>query len=145
MVIFLLAVASVFILAAVITLTIAYIKKKKALKEIRYYWGKKSPREYRDTDMESISSYYRNSQDDYDGISIDDITWNDLDMDSVYRELNRTLSSTGEECLYAALRRPETDIGSIEEKTGSLNTSERTRKTGEKSSLNFTGWAGEGA
>lgn len=116
MVIFLLAVASIFILAAVITLTVAYIKKRKALKEIRYYWGKKSPREYRDTDMESISSYYRNSRDDYDGISIDDITWNDLDMDSVYRELNRTLTSTGEEYLYATLRRPETDIGSIEER-----------------------------
>ena len=38
---------------------------------------------------------------------IDDITWNDLEMDRVYAELNRTQSAVGEEYLYAALFRPE--------------------------------------
>ncbi len=38
---------------------------------------------------------------------IDDITWNDLEMDSIFRKLNQTNCSVGEEYLYAALRRPE--------------------------------------
>ncbi len=35
---------------------------------------------------------------------VDDVTWNDLDMDAVYRRLNRTQSNAGEETLYAMLR-----------------------------------------
>ena len=38
---------------------------------------------------------------------IDDITWNDLEMERVYKELNRTCSSVGEEYLFAAMFRPE--------------------------------------
>ena len=40
---------------------------------------------------------------------IDDITWNDLEMDRVFKELNRTQSAVGEEYLFAALFRPECD------------------------------------
>ena len=38
---------------------------------------------------------------------IDEITWNDLEMDRVYKALNRTCSAVGEEYMYAALFRPE--------------------------------------
>ena len=38
---------------------------------------------------------------------IDSITWNDLEMDRVFADLNRTCSAVGEEYLYAALFRPE--------------------------------------
>ncbi|MBR5712627.1 MAG: hypothetical protein IKX54_03435 [Lachnospiraceae bacterium] len=38
---------------------------------------------------------------------IDSITWNDLEMEGVFDELNRTQSSVGEEYLYASLFRPE--------------------------------------
>lgn len=37
---------------------------------------------------------------------IDDITWNDLNMDSVFARMNFTQSSAGEEALYAMLRCP---------------------------------------
>lgn len=40
---------------------------------------------------------------------IDDITWNDLEMDDVFARLNNTLSSVGEEYLYKTLRTPEFD------------------------------------
>ena len=38
---------------------------------------------------------------------IDDITWNDLELDRVFKSVNRTCSSVGEEYLYAAMFRPE--------------------------------------
>ena len=37
---------------------------------------------------------------------IDDITWNDLDMDEVFRRVNYCLSDAGEELLYDRLRKP---------------------------------------
>lgn len=37
---------------------------------------------------------------------IDDITWNDLNMDSIFARMNFTQSSAGEETLYAMLRCP---------------------------------------
>ncbi|MBE5876898.1 MAG: hypothetical protein E7290_08450 [Lachnospiraceae bacterium] len=40
-------------------------------------------------------------------IIIDDITWNDLDMDDVFCQMNRTCSAVGAEALYDMLRRPK--------------------------------------
>ncbi len=46
---------------------------------------------------------YRNGE----GVMIDDITWNDLDMDGVFCLMNRTCSAVGAEALYDMLRRPK--------------------------------------
>ncbi len=37
---------------------------------------------------------------------VDDITWNDLEMDRVYREANNAQTTAGDHMLYALLRRP---------------------------------------
>lgn len=37
---------------------------------------------------------------------VDDITWNDLEMDRIYQRIDSTLSAAGEEYLYALLRSP---------------------------------------
>lgn len=50
----------------------------------------------------------------YGDFRIDDITWNDLAMDDVYQQMNRCLSSSGDEALYASLRQPHTDIEKTE-------------------------------
>ena len=47
-----------------------------------------------------------------DVFAIDEITWNDLDMDAIYRAMDITCSGAGEESLYNLLRTPRTD-GSI--------------------------------
>jgi hypothetical protein len=50
-------------------------------------------------------SYYNNSKKtDKD---IDDITWNDLDMNRIYNDMNTTLTNTGEEYLYSLLHKVE--------------------------------------
>lgn len=43
--------------------------------------------------------------------TVDDITWNDLDLDLVFRSMDGTCSSAGEEYLYGLLRSPRTDGG----------------------------------
>ena len=45
---------------------------------------------------------------------IDDITWNDLDMDEIFRRMDYTYSSTGQEYLYYLLRTPNTRDGELE-------------------------------
>jgi len=40
---------------------------------------------------------------------LDDITWNDLGMDEIFKRMNYTLSASGEEYLYYKLRTPEQD------------------------------------
>ena len=45
---------------------------------------------------------------------IDDITWNDLDMDEVFQRMDYTYSSTGQEYLYYLLRSPNTEEGELE-------------------------------
>ncbi len=55
---------------------------------------------------DDISGYFKENISDY---SVDDITWNDLDMHTVYDRLNYCETSSGEEYLYYMLRTPQTE------------------------------------
>lgn len=100
--------------------------KRNLRKEIETSWGNSKPHHYTDTELLKIKSNYmqflkkqdiKSSQNiatnqekkDADIFSIDDITWNDLDMDEIFGVLNSTYSSAGEEYLYKMLRVPEFD------------------------------------
>ena len=48
--------------------------------------------------------------------TIDDITWNDLDMDRIFMMINNTSCSTGEEYLYKMLRTPVFDQATLDER-----------------------------
>lgn len=74
------------------------------MKKIRRLYGKVPEREYETGDMEKISHYFRRKCGDQ--FVIDDITWNDLDMDRIYMLVNQTMSSPGEDILYAMMRTP---------------------------------------
>ena len=69
-------------------------------------FGKTGAKEYKDGRFEQIPGYLKRHSEDFE---IDDITWNDLDMDLVYRSMDSTCSSAGEEYLYWLLRTPRTD------------------------------------
>ncbi len=66
-------------------------------------WGKLPDKEYAAGKYESIQKYYESICEEND---VDDITWNDLDMDDIYMLLDNTQSAMGEEMLYACLRKP---------------------------------------
>lgn len=53
--------------------------------------------------MKNVSSYFRNKNEKN---IIDDITWNDLNMDDIFKKINNTQSTAGQEVLYYMLRTP---------------------------------------
>ncbi len=88
-------------------------KNEKLKRQIREQWGKEA-----DSDLEEIDRieyYYTKSLGD-DTEYIDDITWNDVDMDNVFCRINSTYSSMGEEYLYKMLRVPEKDEDRLKER-----------------------------
>lgn len=76
-------------------------------------WGVPAERDYNEEQWSAISSYYEANREQWD---VDDITWNDLNMDEVYTRLNHTRTSIGEEYLYSLLRKPVTDLQEMEER-----------------------------
>ena len=53
---------------------------------------------------------------DEDEYTLDDQTWYDLNMDEVYRKIDRSYSSVGESVLYSMLRNPLTNKEEIIER-----------------------------
>ena len=45
---------------------------------------------------------------------LDDITWNDLEMDVIFGRINQTLTTAGEEYLYRLLRLPKMSSKELE-------------------------------
>jgi Mismatch repair ATPase (MutS family) len=89
--------------------------RKKVLAMVRTQWGKQSTREYEYYEFEHISKYAKKKETD-GTFMIDDITWNDLDMDSIFMLLNNTQSSVGQDHLYYLLRKPEMNRETLEER-----------------------------
>lgn len=79
-------------------------RKKQFYRRIKENWGQASDREYSFEAMDKLTHYFYLK--DHEGFVVDDITWNDLDMDRVFRQMNQTQSSIGEEYLYNLLRTP---------------------------------------
>ena len=108
--IYLIGCAAIFVFLGV-QFYFAQRNRKKAFHErIKHEWGKVPEREYTDAEFDSITHYYRNTIDNSEdsGNRVDDITWNDLDMDEIFMQMNNTYSSAGEEYLYYILRTPKT-------------------------------------
>lgn len=104
---------TVFFAAGIILLFLLWIlyedrKRRKIIRrKIRRIYGNVPEREYSPGDIETISHYFRRRTGGK--FIIDDITWNDLDMDRVYMLINQTMSSPGEDVLYEMLRTPVFD------------------------------------
>lgn len=87
-------------------------------RKIEREWGNVPDREYISGELENIAHYYQNKlkrQEEKSHV-IDDITWNDLDMNRVFCMLNRTYSSVGQEYLYYMLRTPEMSEENMQER-----------------------------
>lgn len=114
-----------FVFAMVVVLALfirewSYAKKREKLfynKRINLFGGLPE-KEYKTEYFSSVRSLY-------DKISpkdcIDDITWNDLSMDEVFKRLNYTFSSAGEEYLYYRLRTPLKETSGLEHEEEQIN------------------------
>lgn len=87
-------------------------RKKRIRKKVQRIYGKAPEREYAPGDIENISHYFRRKGEQ--GFTVDDITWNDLDMDKIYGQINQTVSSPGEDVLYDMMRRPLFNQGMVD-------------------------------
>lgn len=99
----------VVVLIAVIFINGVYSerkKKKEFIYKLHHEYGKPPVREYSAQRYESIARFF--TRHEKEG-QIDDITWNDLNFDDVFKRLNDTYSSAGEEYLYYSLRTPVFD------------------------------------
>lgn len=76
---------------------------KKFLNRLRNHYGELEKKEYRPEQYASIASYFIHHPEEE---RVDDITWNDLNMDEVFQSMDDTLSSAGQEVLYHVLRTP---------------------------------------
>jgi len=96
---------AVFALAAII---ISYFQAERKLREsIEARFGQPvSPPEFEE---DHSGLWLARRKHEKPAHTIDDITWNDLDMDRIFDMLNACQTSVGEEYLYAMLREPVFD------------------------------------
>lgn len=87
--------------------------KNRLIARLKNTWGMPVRNEYSPELMKNITYYYNQVKGEND---VDDITCNDIDLDSVYRLLNQTRTSIGEEYLYALLRKPCIDEKELRER-----------------------------
>ena len=98
-----------YVLIAILALVIwsmynEQLNKKRRILLLKEQWGKIPEEEFTYEKFESMKAYYQAVQDEQ--LDVDEITWNDLDMDDIFLLINNTQSSIGEEYLYALLRKP---------------------------------------
>ena len=95
--------------------------------QLRKSFGKAGRTEYADGELNGIVRYFEKHPKNF---QIDDITWNDLNLDEIFLRMNSTCSSAGQEYLYAMLRSPsfeEKELQEREELLGFLEQDEETR------------------
>ena len=89
----------------VITMVSAYKNNCKLIQLLKLNYGKVPVRKYNKYDMESIASYWLHRENaEKPQFTVDDVTWEDLDMEKVFMRVNSACSSVGEEYLYSTLR-----------------------------------------
>jgi DNA mismatch repair ATPase MutS len=119
-------------LVFIVTSSIHSIRKskKKLRQRIIRSWGKPPAGKYDPGDFESISSYFRNYKKAKSApFFIDDITWQDLEINDLFKRLNGTETTAGEEFLYRMLRQPSFDPAELESRRAWI---EFFRKNGEE-------------
>lgn len=98
-----------FFLAMAVFLAVIFVreavdarkKEKKFIKSLYDNYGGIPDKEYSLERYARMGSYYEKHIQEG---QIDDITWNDLDMDEIFKRMNYTFSASGEEYLYYKLR-----------------------------------------
>lgn len=96
-----------FLVLFIVLLYKGIVEKKRTVEKLRRSftgnYGKANTREVKNEELERISHYCKDRMTDD---SIDELTWNDLDMDLIYEKIAYTRTSPGDDYLYYMLRNP---------------------------------------
>ncbi|MCR5743561.1 MAG: hypothetical protein K6F92_07590 [Lachnospiraceae bacterium] len=106
-------IAAIVLILIVTTINSRREAKIRLMNSLKNSYGEVPQREYSFEEFSNISRYFEKGKGRR--FYIDDITWNDLDMDRVFKLINNTRSSAGEEYLYRMLREPEFDVEKLKE------------------------------
>lgn len=91
------------------------LNKKKLISHLRKNWG---VAESRPRHFSELHDQFKKTQTGMDNkYVIDDRTWNDLDMDSIYSQMDGTLTIPGELALYSILRNPLIDTEELQKRS----------------------------
>ena len=109
-------VLAVMLIAFILGLRDKAAARKNLISKLTKEYGSEPHIRCKEGEREHIGGFYRNHR---EGFQIDDTTWNDLDMDSIYDRVNYCLSAAGDEYLYYMLRTPSQsdDFDDFEKKT----------------------------
>ncbi|SHI30127.1 MutS-related protein [Parasporobacterium paucivorans] len=111
----------VFLVIIIFFFVQARLYRRRAHEElasgIRREWGQTPKRSYEPGDLTKIGRFHDTRKKiEPAKFYIDEITWNDLDMDAVFKQINNTRSSIGEDYLYHLLRTPSFTAKELEER-----------------------------
>lgn len=83
--------------------------KKRLIAQWRENYGKPPAKNWRAECYENLDQYHNKHKNDgkYGVYFVDDITWNDLELDRVFVRMDYTMSRAGMEFLYHTLRKPK--------------------------------------
>ena len=115
--------------------------KKKRLQYLRERWGK-SVDQYRNYDL--ISSYHDLIK-SKPGEFVDDKTWQDLEMDSVFSKIDRNISGVGQQYLYHTLRKYENSSKALSAKYKLVSTLKQDQELRESLQLKLFNLTGDSA
>ena len=106
----------IVVFLVIIIFGIGVLQEKRELKRYIMFlagkYGKKQEHdEYPSGRYEKIPMFYQHNMPKH---FVDDITWNDLNMDEVFKSMNYTESSVGEEYLYYMLRNMDCDLEKLD-------------------------------
>jgi len=115
----------IIILVAIIYFIVSHIQKLKKLeRDLRESFGK--PPKKQEYSLASIETYniYKEANTSTENY-IDDITWNDLDMDKVFKRINACNTSIGEEYLYNYLHEPQFEQSQFSEREAFISSMDK--------------------
>jgi hypothetical protein len=112
-------------------LIILYIinKKIKSFQIERYLeenWGTKEKAKHNFEDLEHV--FLITKEDNSEDFTLDDQTWNDLNMNKIYEEMDRTYTIPGQHMLYKILRTPILEEQKLKDRDKILNYIENNKK-----------------
>lgn len=104
-----------------------YLRNKKIKARIAAEYGKAPQWTLDERDYASMKRYYEQFPLDEPGI--DDITWNDLNMDAIFKRMKNTQSSIGDEYSYRFFRRQHNpNLAHFEEAAQAMQQNEAVRR-----------------
>lgn len=111
-----------------------YFRNRK-LKQLRAQW--QSPKTW-DREFSSIRILFDLTRPSSDQAVVDDKTWHDLDMDSVFRKVDSTITSVGQQYLYRKLRLLQDSNSRLEDDFKVVTTLKEDRDLREALQLNLS-------